>query len=113
MAAVQFQFDPDRLQIWTFYTKYITADAVLIYPSRSIREHQNMMILKGSTFQRREVKSLRRNVKKVRQSLYSLGKVHGESVWSLSEHVVFDSPSLAAGVVSGNEKDGWEVWVER
>jgi Domain of unknown function (DUF4357) len=108
--------DRNELQKWILNAGCACADAILIYPPRTQRAGQEIMVLKGSMVQNFETDSCPRNVLQTRQRLLSLGKIKLDRICNpdgdmlLAEDIVFGSPSLAAGVVHGESKNGWHFW---
>lgn len=110
--AIQFQEDPRCLQIWVMTARMFSADAVLVHPPRPKHGGQRLMVRKGSTFQAADMGSCPRPAAKIRAELLSLGRLkeNQDGTLTLTEHIVFASPSQEANVVHGESKSGWSSW---
>ena len=85
------------------------AYAVLLGPRREKDEHQHLLVLKGSSL-KQQTTACQRNIHECREKLISLGPIGDENGYTLSGHVIFSSPSLAASVIYGGSCNGWESW---
>jgi hypothetical protein len=72
---------------------------------------KGFVIMKGSCINKTHAESVRLTVKKERERLVREGIVYesGDSL-CFSSSVVYNSPSLAASVVAGSNRSGFEAW---
>ena len=103
---VEFPKDGKFKQIWTINVRDSKAEAVIFQHGNNSNA---MLVLRGSAmFIEYEPTSLDGTIRKIHQGLRDDGTVDTNGVFT--NHVVFNSPTMAAEVVQANMRDGREYW---
>ncbi|GAA4498103.1 DUF4357 domain-containing protein [Pseudaeromonas paramecii] len=98
---------PGERELYHFHVKGAVASG---YPVGQ-RHQPGFMLLAGSTLVAEQADSLREAVIELRLSLQAKGLLVTEAPgYRLTEDYLFNSPSLAASLVAGNNRSGLDAW---
>ena len=99
-------------EIYTFKVKNVIAQG---YP-KGPRTHASFVLIKDSQLVLNTVESLPEHIKKMRDKLLDDGSLELDTVnecFVLKKDLTLKSSSVAAALVSGNVRNGLDVWLNR
>ncbi len=99
-------------EIYTFKVKNVIAQG---YP-QGPRTHASFMLIKNSQLVLKTVESLPKHIKEMREKLLGEGALELDAVhecFVLKKDLLVKSSSVAAALVSGNVRNGLDVWLNR
>jgi hypothetical protein len=111
LVSQQFPEDRSTLKCIRLAASGAEASAVLLDPKWE-RGRQKLLLLGGSVLRYGSVSSCPEKAKRIRQDLKEMGRVcsDGYGRLVLRRDLVIESLSLAACIVMGASKNGWDFW---